>query len=273
MSQHDARGPVGIVGCGTMGAGIAEACARAGFDVAVRVLDEAHLEGGRARIAASLDRAVAGGRIEQAVRDHALGRISFVTAYDGLAGVGVAIEAVPERLDVKREVFRELGEACPQAILATNTSSLPVIEVAAASGVPGRVVGLHFFNPAPAMPLVEVAATVATESVVREQAVEFARAAGKTPVECRDRAGFIANLLLFPYLNEAVRMLDAGAGAYRGSANCRCSDSRISAQASSPMRSMSSSGPIGCPAPSRMAASMSSRLAAPASSIRTASFR
>ena len=211
MSGHDTRGPVGIVGCGTMGAGIAEACARAGFDVAVRVLDGAHLEGGRARIAASLDRAVAGGRIEQAARDQALGRISFVTAYDGLAGVGVAIEAVPERLDVKRDVFRELGEACPQAILATNTSSLPVIEVAAASGVPGRVVGLHFFNPAPAMPLVEVAATVATESVVREQAVEFARAAGKTPVECRDRAGFIANLLLVPYLNEAVRMLDAGA--------------------------------------------------------------
>jgi 3-hydroxybutyryl-CoA dehydrogenase len=194
-----------------MGAGIAEACARSGFDVTVLVLDEEHAADGGARIEASLGRAETDGRIEADEREAARARVRFVTAPSDLAGVTLAIEAVPERLEVKREVFRELGAACPHAILATNTSSLPVIEVAAASGVPGRVVGLHFFNPAPAMPLVEVAVTMATETSVKEEAGEFARALGKTPVECRDRAGFVANLLLFPYLNEAVRLLDAGA--------------------------------------------------------------
>jgi 3-hydroxybutyryl-CoA dehydrogenase len=194
-----------------MGAGIAETCARSGFDVTVLVLDDDRAAEGGARIEASLRRAETDGRIEAAEREAARGRIRFVTAPTELAGVALAIEAVPERLDVKREVFRELGAACPDAILATNTSSLPVIEVAAASGVPGRVVGLHFFNPAPAMPLVEVAVTMATDAAIREEAAEFARVLGKTPVECRDRAGFVANLLLFPYLNEAVRLLDAGA--------------------------------------------------------------
>jgi 3-hydroxybutyryl-CoA dehydrogenase len=202
---------VGVVGCGTMGSGIAEACARAGRRVDVLVLDTDHAEDGRARIANSLDRAIAAGRLSGPERDAALEAIGFTTDAGDLADSGVVIEAVPERLELKRAVFRDLGAACPNAILATNTSSLSVIQLAAASGAPGRVVGLHFFNPAPAMELVELAVTVATEPAVRDAAAEFARSLGKTVVACRDRAGFIANVLLFPYLNEAVRLLDTGA--------------------------------------------------------------
>src|SRR6266540_3723454 len=194
-----------------MGSGIAEACARAGQRVDVLVLDTDHAEDGRARIANSLDRSIAAGRLSEPERDAALEAIGFTTDAGDLAESGFVIEAVPEHLELKRAVFRDLGAACPNAILATNTSSLPVIHLAAASDVPGRVVGLHFFNPAPAMELVELAVTVATEPAVRDAAAEFARSLGKTVVVCRDRAGFIANVLLFPYLNEAVRLLDTGA--------------------------------------------------------------
>ncbi len=202
---------IGVVGSGTMGSGIAETCARAGLEVSVLVLDDAHEEAGGARIRASLDRAFADDRVVAAERDAALGRISFSTSIRELAEAAIVIEAVPERLDLKREVFRELGAACPGSVLATNTSSLPVIELAAASGMPGRVVGLHFFNPAPAMPLVELVTTMATDPSARDEAAALVDSLGKTAVACRDRAGFIANLLLFPYLNEAVRLLDAGA--------------------------------------------------------------
>jgi 3-hydroxybutyryl-CoA dehydrogenase len=202
---------VGVVGCGTMGAGIAEACARAEHRVLVWVRDDDRAGAGRRRIEESLDRAVESRRIEAAGRGGALARIGFVTDVGSLGEAGIVVEAVPELLDAKREVFRALGAACPGAILATNTSSLPVVELAAASGHADRVVGLHFFNPAPAMPLVELAVTVATDPGVRDAAAAFARSLDKTVVVCRDRAGFIANLLLFPYLNEAVRLLDAGA--------------------------------------------------------------
>jgi 3-hydroxybutyryl-CoA dehydrogenase len=194
-----------------MGSGIAEACARAGFHVTVAVLDDDHASAGRARIRGSLDRAKADGRIDAVEHDAALERISFSRSVEELADAGIVIEAVPERLDPKREVFHRLGLACQESVLATNTSSLPVIELAAASGLPGRVVGLHFFNPAPAMPLVELVTTLATDPSARDEAAALVHALGKTAVACRDRAGFIANLLLFPYLNEAVRLLDAGA--------------------------------------------------------------
>lgn len=200
----------GVVGCGTMGAGIAEACARAGHEVIVRVLDDEHATRGGAAIRAALERGVAAGRLEAKHRDDALGRITFVTDPAALAPAGVVIEAVPERLDLKRAVFEELARTCPDAVLATNTSSLPVIELAVAAGTPERVLGLHFFNPAPAMRLVELAQTVATSAASLRTAREFAESLGKTVVVCRDRAGFIANLLLFPYLNEAVRLLDSG---------------------------------------------------------------
>ena len=122
----------------------------------------------------------------------------------------MVVEAIPERLPDKRALFAELARACPGPVLATNTSSLPVIELAVATGSPERVVGLHFFNPAPVMKLVELASTVATSSDARDRARAFAESLGKTVVACRDRAGFIANLLLFPYLNEAVKLLDGG---------------------------------------------------------------
>src|SRR5262249_37004205 len=167
-----------------MGSGIAEACARAGFRVVVVVRDRTHEDGGRARIAASLDRAFADGRIDAAERDSAAAAISFVRSIHDLADerLSIAVEAVPARVDAQREVFQRLGAACPDAVLATNASSLPVIELAAASGVPGRVVGLHFFNPAPAMPLIELAVTMATDPAVRDEAAAFARGLGKTPV-------------------------------------------------------------------------------------------
>ncbi len=202
---------VGVVGCGTMGSGIAEAAALAGHRVVVVVLDDDHASRGRELVAGSLERSVAADRVTAAERDAALGRIAFATGTGALEPAGIVIEAVPERLETKRTVFEEAGRAAPDAVLATNTSSLPVIQVAVAAGDPGRVVGLHFFNPAPAMHVVELAATVATGAGVAARARDFAEGLGKTVVECRDRSGFIANLLLFPYLNDAVRLLDQGA--------------------------------------------------------------
>src|SRR5437867_1610520 len=150
QSEHHTDGvrTVGVVGCGTMGSGIAEACARAGHAVVVRVLDESHLKAGRSRIEESLGRAVAQGRLGAPEQDAALERIILTTDPADLAAVDLVVEAVPERLDAKREVFAELQSVCrPDAVLATNTSSLPVIELAAASTRPEQVVGLHFFNP------------------------------------------------------------------------------------------------------------------------------
>ena len=202
--------PVGVVGCGTMGSGVAEAAARAGHHVVVRVLDGRHESEGRDRITASLDRAVAAGRITEREMEEALRRISFHSRLDALVEVDLVVEAIPERLEDKRALFAELADACPAAVLATNTSSLPVIELAVASGSPERVVGLHFFNPAPVMKLVELAETVATSAEASTRARRFAGSLGKTVVACRDRAGFIANLLLFPFLNEAVKLIDTG---------------------------------------------------------------
>jgi 3-hydroxybutyryl-CoA dehydrogenase len=203
-------GLVGVVGCGTMGSGIAEAAARAGWSVVVNVLDERHAAEGRRRIEASLRRSWEAGRLDaQHVRE-ALGRISFGTDLTSLAGTSLVVEAIPERLADKRALFADLSRACPQSVLCTNTSSLPVIELAVATGSPERVAGLHFFNPAPVMKLVELATTVATSEEARRRARSFAESLDKTVVACRDRAGFIANLLLFPYLNEAVKLLDSG---------------------------------------------------------------
>jgi 3-hydroxybutyryl-CoA dehydrogenase len=193
-----------------MGSGIAEAAALAGNRVVVRVKGDRHAAEGRGRIEASLGRSREAGRLSAEDARRALERISFRTDVASLEEASIVVEAVPERLDLKRDVFVELSEACRDAVLATNTSSLPVIELAVITGSPDRVVGLHFFNPAPAMKLVELAGTLATSQDTLERARDFARSLGKTVVECRDRAGFIANLLLFPYLNEAVKLLDAG---------------------------------------------------------------
>jgi 3-hydroxybutyryl-CoA dehydrogenase len=163
-----------------------------------------------AAIKRSLAKAVDRGKLSAPDRDAALGRISTTTSWDDFAGVDLAVEAVAEELDVKRGIFATLDEVCkPGAILATTTSSLPVVECAAATSRPGEVVGMHFFNPAPVMKLVEVVATIATTAEVVHSARQLARSLGKMPVICGDRAGFIVNALLFPYLNDAVRMLQA----------------------------------------------------------------
>ncbi|HVL81572.1 MAG TPA: 3-hydroxybutyryl-CoA dehydrogenase [Actinomycetota bacterium] len=202
---------VGIVGCGTMGSGISEVCARAGYEVRVHEVDDQAVERGLERIRSSMERAVTGGKLGSDDRDAALGRITAHTELEGLKDADIVVECVPEQLDLKRDVFARLDALLPeQALLTTNTSSLPVIELAVATNRPQRVVGLHFFNPAPVMQLVELVHTVTTDDAALQQARGFAEALGKTAIACRDRAGFIANLLLFPYLNEAVRMLESG---------------------------------------------------------------
>lgn len=202
---------VGIVGCGTMGAGIAEVCARNGYTVVFREVDEARIADGLARIEHSLRRAVDRGKATEEEMKATLARISGGTTYEHLKGADVVVEAVPEHLDLKQETFKALDAVLePSAIIATNTSSLPVIEMAVQTSRPSRVLGIHFFNPAPVMGLVELVRTVVTDEEVIDASKRFVAALGKTPVVCADRAGFIANLLLFPYLNNAVRMLESG---------------------------------------------------------------
>ncbi|MGH3790130.1 MAG: 3-hydroxyacyl-CoA dehydrogenase family protein [Pseudonocardiaceae bacterium] len=203
-------GAVGVVGTGTMATGIVEVLARGGHKVIVRGRGTSRTDAAMAAITRSLDKAVHRGKLTETDRDAALGRISTTTSLDDFADVDLVVEAVAEELDVKRGIFATLDEVCkPGAILATTTSSLPVVECAAATSRPGDVVGMHFFNPAPVMKLVEVVATIATTAEVAATARQLARSLGKVPVSCGDRAGFIVNALLFPYLNDAVRMLEA----------------------------------------------------------------
>jgi 3-hydroxybutyryl-CoA dehydrogenase len=201
---------VGVVGLGTMGAGIAEVLARTGITVVAVDVDEAGLARGRGHLDHSTDRAVAGGKLSPDERDATLARISYATSLDALAGVDLVIEAVPERMELKAAVFEELDRICgPDVVLASNTSSLSITEIGVHTGRPGKVVGLHFFNPAPVLKLVEVIRTVVTEPDVVTDVVAFAEGLGKSPVVIGDRAGFIANALLFGYLNHAVRMYES----------------------------------------------------------------
>ena len=199
---------VGVIGSGTMASGIVEVLAKAGLDVIFVARGQAKVDGVIAKITKSLDRAVSRGRLDQAARDGALGRITGATSVTALGEVDLVVEAIVEDLEVKRALFTELDGICKAgAILATTTSSLPVIECAAATSRPHDVVGMHFFNPAPVMKLVEVVHTVATAPDVVETVVGLCDRIGKHPVTCGDRAGFIVNALLFPYLNDAIRML------------------------------------------------------------------
>jgi 3-hydroxybutyryl-CoA dehydrogenase len=202
---------VGVVGCGTMGSGICEVVARAGVPVTFVEVSPERVEAGLERIRGSLERAVTRGKLEADERDAVLERISGDTSYDVIADADLVVEAVPEDLAVKQETFAELDRVCkPEAIFATNTSSLPVIDLAVRTDRSNRVLGFHFFNPAPVMPLIELIRTVVTDDEVVRTAEEFAEKVGKTPVVAKDRAGFIANLLLFPYLNQAAGMLEDG---------------------------------------------------------------
>jgi 3-hydroxybutyryl-CoA dehydrogenase len=201
---------VGVVGSGTMAVGIIEVCAKAGYDVLYVARGTEKVDKVRAGLERSLEKGVQRGKLSAEDRDAALRRIVGTAKLDDLASADLVIEAVVEELSVKQALFETFDEICkPGAILATTTSSLPVIDLAMATKRPADVVGLHFFNPAPVMKLVEVVSTVSTSPEVADAVAAVAVASGKHPVRCGDRAGFIVNGLLFPYLNDAVRMLEA----------------------------------------------------------------
>jgi len=200
---------VGVVGLGTMGAGIAQVCLQAGFEVVGREVESEHGERARERIDHYLARGVEKERLTQHEKDAALGRLTLTTELADLADCQLVIEAAFEDLAVKRELFSELDRiAPPPAILATNTSALSVTQIADATQTPERVVGMHFFNPAPVLPLVEVVRTARTSDEAFETAFAFAQQLGKEPVACNDTPGFIVNRILIPLLNDCVRVLD-----------------------------------------------------------------
>ncbi len=199
---------VGVVGLGTMGAGIAQVCVQAGFETVGRDVSDELCERAHGTVEHYLARGVEKGRLSADDRDAALGRLTTTTDLAELAGCDLVIEAVVEDLDAKRAVFAELSTLAPEAVLATNTSALSVTEIAATAARPERVVGLHFFNPAPVLPLVEVVRTELVDDEVYEDAYAFAAALGKEPVRCHDTPGFVVNRILIPLLNDCVRVLD-----------------------------------------------------------------
>ena len=200
---------VGVVGLGTMGAGIVEVFARNGLRVLGADVDDEAVKRGWAHLETSTARAVGRGKLTQEAADELMGRVTTTTSLADLAEADLVVEAVPEHLDLKANVLGELDRVCrPDVILASNTSSLSITELAVHTGRPGKVVGMHFFNPAPVQKLVELVRTVVTEPDVIEDARAFVASLDKVPVVIGDRAGFIANALLFGYLNQAARMYE-----------------------------------------------------------------
>ncbi|MGA5461812.1 3-hydroxybutyryl-CoA dehydrogenase [Mycobacterium sp. NPDC050041] len=204
---------VGVVGAGQMGAGIAEVSLRAGVDVRIYEPTEALAEAGRGRIVSSLERGVSRGKLTETERDEALARLSVATDIADLADRQLVVEAIVEDAAVKAKVFAQLDEAItdPDAVLASNTSSIPIMKIAAATKNPSRVLGLHFFNPVPVLPLVELVPTLVTTDEALARVEQFAgETLGKKVVRCTDRSGFVVNALLVPYLLSAIRMAEAG---------------------------------------------------------------
>ena len=202
---------VGVCGCGLMGSGIAQVAATAGFDVVVLEADRAALDRGMAGIRKSLDKFVEQGAIDAAARDATLGRLKTTTDVGELAGCDVVIEAIIENAAMKKELFAALDRLlAPHAVICSNTSSLCIVELAAATKRPKHVAGLHFFNPVPLMKLVEVVKTIVTDQPTIDTLFAFAKRLGKTPILAQDTPGFIVNRLLVPYLLYAVRMYEAG---------------------------------------------------------------
>ena len=204
---------VGVVGAGQMGSGIAEVAAKAGADVVVFEPTEALLGAGRDRITGSLERATSRGKLSEADRDATLARFSFTTNLADLSDRQLVIEAVVEDETVKGKIFAQLDELItdPDAVLASNTSSIPIMKIAAATRNPSRVLGLHFFNPVPVLPLVELVSTLVTAPEAAARVERFAAdGLGKQVVRCGDRSGFVVNALLVPYLLAAIRMAEAG---------------------------------------------------------------
>jgi 3-hydroxybutyryl-CoA dehydrogenase len=202
---------VGVLGCGLMGSGIAQVCAAAGYETVVREISEEAVQGGLAGIAKQLGKSVEKGKLPAEERDAIVGRLSGTAKLEDLRDCDIIIEAVVEDLALKNEMWRTLDELCgPETIFASNTSSLTIADMAAATKRPERMVGLHFFNPVPVMKLVEVVKTIATEPAVFQTAFDFAASLGKEPIVCKDNSGFVVNLLLVPYMMDAIRALEQG---------------------------------------------------------------
>ncbi|HEY7100819.1 MAG TPA: 3-hydroxybutyryl-CoA dehydrogenase [Mycobacteriales bacterium] len=243
---------VGVVGSGIMGAGIAEVAARSGCDVVVREVTAELADAGRARIAASLERGVTRGKLAAADRDATLGRIRTTTSLDDLADRDLVIEAVVEDEPTKTALYRELSAVVrPDCVLASNTSSIPISRLAAAAHGPERVLGMHFFNPVPVLPLVELVPSLRTGQSTVDAAREFAEdRLGKKTVLCKDRAGFVVNALLVPYLLAAIRMVEAGV------ATAEDVDTAMVAGANHPMGPLALTDLIGLDTTAAVAASM-----------------
>jgi 3-hydroxybutyryl-CoA dehydrogenase len=202
---------VGVVGCGLMGSGIAEVCARSGYDTIVREVDDSLLARGLERLNASLDTAVQRGKLAADERDAASSRLRGTTRLDDFSGCDLVIEAATENLKIKQETFAELDRVCPpHAILASNTSSIPIIQMATATRRPDKVLGLHFMNPVPVMQLIEMVRALTTSDETVSAARSFGESLGKRLIVSKDRGGFIVNYLLVPYLLEAIRLVEEG---------------------------------------------------------------
>jgi 3-hydroxybutyryl-CoA dehydrogenase len=202
---------VGVLGCGLMGSGIAQISAAAGYETIVREVSDEVVQKGIGGIGRQLGKSVEKGKLAAEDRDALLGRLRGTTSLDDLKDCDIVIEAIVEDLEVKNEIWRALDGICPaHTIFASNTSSLTIADMAAATKRPERMVGLHFFNPVPVMKLVEVVKTIATDPQVFDTAFEFAKSLGKEPIVCKDNSGFVVNLLLVPYMMDAIRALEQG---------------------------------------------------------------
>jgi 3-hydroxybutyryl-CoA dehydrogenase len=202
---------VGVLGCGLMGSGIAQTSAAAGIQTVVREVSDELIAKGKGAITGSLNKLVEKGKLESAARDATLGRLRFTTRVADLKEADIVVEAVSEDLELKNALWKELDGLCrPATIFASNTSSLTIAAMAAVTGRPDRFVGLHFFNPVPLMKLVEVVRTVTTSGETFDRAFAFAKRLGKEPVAAKDNSGFVVNLLLVPYLLDAIRALEHG---------------------------------------------------------------
>jgi 3-hydroxybutyryl-CoA dehydrogenase len=202
-----------VVGCGLMGSGIAEVSARAGLDVMIREVDAAAAEAGRARLVKSLDRGLSAGKLTEADRDAAVGRLSFTTDMADLADRQLVVEAVVESEPMKVDIFRQLDQilVADDAILASNTSSIPIMKLGTATQRPEQVIGIHFFNPVPVLRLVELVTSLMTSDETTRRSEHFATAVlDKRVIKSQDRAGFVVNALLIPYLLSAIRMMESG---------------------------------------------------------------
>ena len=204
---------VGVLGCGLMGAGIAEVAARSGFETVVREVSEEVVQKGLAKMRGSFDKAVEKGKVQAEERDKAMARLSGVVELDALADCDLIVEAIVENVEEKRKTFAALDAVVKEgALFASNTSSLTITQIATSTRRPDRFVGLHFFNPVPVMKLVEVVRTLLTSQEAYDDAFEVIRAFGKEPVAARDNSGFIVNRLLVPYILDAIRALEEGVG-------------------------------------------------------------